>query len=580
MPAMGKGIAFGASRGSEDAPRMRAVYLVAACLYPVWHLLAPAGARDPWLVWWIVAAVWAALVLATRLSRPLERRFTDILPLCCWIVTAHLFTLAAANEMHPFYAVGSAIAVLAGTAAIRSQAGTVAYAVFVVAIGAGWFVASRDPLMLAYWGGLLPLLALAYLRLAAQVSRQRLAEEYRDRLESQVAERTRALRDANEHLRAEMAERERLQAELRLSHQMEAVGRLAAAVSHEFNNLLCTIGVYSEVILEQLSEDSALRRDIAQIQHAHRQATALSRQLLALSRPGQTCFESVNLNAIAERMRPALERLLGPEVRLALRLAPEPCLVWANPDGIEQILVNLALNARAAMPGGGTLAIETSPDAANVVLAVSDTGIGMDAATRERAFEPFFTTRAAGTGLGLSIVHSLVQQSEGRVRVESEPGSGTRFVLCWPRALAELRRLPADPEPRASDTGGETILLVEDQEDLRAGLRRILTEAGYRVLEAPDGVHALEVASTRGKDVNLVVSDVVMPQMGGFELAERLSIEHPGLPILFVSGQLRHPSARGRELPAGAHLLEKPFTPRDLRSRVRQLLDAQPAHSQ
>jgi len=376
-----------------------------------------------------------------------------------------------------------------------------------------------------------------------------------------------------------MEERERLEDELRLSHQLEVVGRLAAAVSHEFNNLLCTIGVYAELLLDQLPATSELRREVGQIQNANRQATAISRQLLALSRPGQVRFESVDLNSVVERLRPALRGMLGPDVTLEIRLARGSCLLWANADAIEQILVNLALNARDAMARGGTLAITTSSNADSVGLSVADTGHGMDAATRERAFEPFFTTKAAGTGLGLSIVHTLVSQARGRVRIESERGRGTRFEFAWPRTLAEAHELPAGAEPQPTEAGSETILLVEDQDELRAGLGRILAGAGYRVLEASDGEQALEVVTTREEDVQLVVTDVVMPRMGGFELAEKLSAVRPGVPILFVSGQLRHPSVQGRELPPGASVLEKPFSAGDLRRQVRQLLDARRTHT-
>jgi signal transduction histidine kinase/CheY-like chemotaxis protein len=571
--------AFSASRVGEDLARVRALYLVAGLLYPAWHLLAPAGSRDPWLTWWIVSSLWVTGVLGSRLSRRLDRNLRDVLPLSTWLVSGHLFVLAARNDMHPFYAIGSAMAVVAAIVTVPSQTGLLAYSAYVVTLGGGLFASSRNPLMLAYWGGLAPLLALAYYRRTAHQAAKRLADEYRDRLESQVADRTRALSEANEQLREEMERRERLETELRVSHQMEAVGRLAAAVSHEFNNLLCTIGIYSELILEQLPAESELRREIGQIQHAHRQATALSRQLLALSRPNHIRFESVDLGAVVERMRPALQRMLGSTATLDLRLAPEPCLVWANPDVIEQILINLALNARDAIPLGGTVTIATSSGTADVSLEVSDTGIGMDRETRERAFDPFFTTKTTGTGLGLSIVHSLVSQSDGRIQIDSEQGCGTRFQLSWPRALAEQRVQNSRAERSAPEAGSETILLVEDQKELRAGLRRILAAAGYRVLEAPDGQQALEIANARGDDIQLVVSDVVMPAMDGFELAERFSAGHPGVPILFVSGQLRHPSIQGEGLPAGASVLRKPFSPHDLRSRVREILDAHPTHS-
>jgi signal transduction histidine kinase/CheY-like chemotaxis protein len=579
MGGMGSEIAVDRTRGGVEASPPTRIYLLAGLLYPVWFLFTPAGANDSWLVWWIVAGIWIAIVAAGQGAAQLERHLAEVLPLCTWLVTGHLFALAAQNAMHPFYAVGSAMAVLAAIAVIRSRRGLLAYSGFVVLLAGGLFVRQPDRLALAYWGGLLPLLVLAYYRLAAQEAAGRLAAEYRDRLESQVAERTQALRASNESLRRAMEERERLEGELRISQQMEVVGRLAAAVSHEFNNLLCTIGVYAELLQDQLPASSELRREVAQIQNANRQATAISRQLLAISRPGQVRFESVDLNAVVERMRPALRGMLGPEVTLEIALAREPCLLWANPDTMEQILVNLVLNARDAMPRGGRLSIATASNDESVVLTVADTGDGMDAETRERAFEPFYTTKATGTGLGLAIVHTLVTQAKGRVRIESERGRGTRFELSWPPALPEAGSLLARTEVPPPEAGCETILLVEDQEELRAGLGRILVGAGYRVLEASDGEEALEVVTKRGEEVQLVVSDVVMPRMGGFELAEGLSARRPGVPILFVSGQLRHPSVRGRELPPGAAVLEKPFSAGDLRRQVRQLLDARAAHA-
>ncbi|HEY8153687.1 MAG TPA: ATP-binding protein [Myxococcota bacterium] len=576
---MGIEISAGAARGGAQPSPPSSLNLLTSLIYPVWFVFGPAGANDPWWAWWIVSALLVAIVLSARLIPRFERHLPNVPAMCGWIVTAHLFALAATNGMHPFYAMGSVMAVLATIAAIRSRQGLLAYAGFVALLGIGFFLALPNLLQLAYWGGMVPPLALAYFWLAAQDSAARLAAEYRDRLESQVADRTRALRESNERLRSEMDARVRLEDELRLAHQMEVVGRLAAAVSHEFNNLLCTIGIYAELLLDQIPPGSEMRREVGQIQNAHRQATAISRQLLALSRPSQIQFECVDLNAVVERIRPTFRGMLGPEVALEIRLAPGSCLLWANPDALEQILVNLALNARDAMPGGGKLAITTSCSDDSVVLGVSDTGDGMDAATRERAFEPFFTTKATGTGLGLSIVHTLVSQSRGRARVESEPGRGTRFELSWPPALAEASALPNRAEPPPPEAGSETILLVEDQDGLRSGLGRILASAGYRVLEAADGVQALEVVTRRGEDVQLVVTDVVMPRMGGFELAEGLSVVRPGVAILFVSGQLRHPSLQGRELPAGASVLEKPFSAGDLRRQVRQLLDARAAHA-
>jgi len=404
-----------------------------------------------------------------------------------------------------------------------------------------------------------------------------------------VAERTEALSDANRRLRQEMEQRERLEGELRFSQKLEAVGRLAGGVAHDFNNLLTTIAIYADLLLAALPEDSPLRSDVAQIQKAGRQASTLTQQLLTFSRRREVETQLLDVKETVERTLKVIDHLLGEDTELVFRHDDARQTVRANADQLEQVLINLALNARDAMPGGGTFRIETrllrrdevpagergSDLGAEqfVLLAVTDTGVGMDAETRARAFDPFFTRKQVneGTGLGLSLVYGVVKQAGGRVRLLSEPGRGTRVEIYWPRA-AETAADPCDERAAPPARGGaERILLVEDDGDLRLSLERVLRSVGYRVTGAENAEAAL--AAARRDDFDLVVSDVVMPRMSGFDLIEKLSAARPDLRALLVSGQLNHPSLREHALPPGITLLSKPFSVDDLTSRVREILD-------
>jgi CheY-like chemotaxis protein len=372
---------------------------------------------------------------------------------------------------------------------------------------------------------------------------------------------------------------------------MDAIGRLAGGVAHDFNNLLTVILGYAEQILERLDGKEPLRGAALEIQAAAERAAGLTRQLLAFSRKQVLEPRVLDLNAVLSGTSGLLRRLISEDVQLDVRLEPELGRVLADELQIQQVIMNLAINARDAMPEGGRLTLTTAnatvddtpgprPVAVDpgqyVTLTVSDTGIGMDSATRARAFEPFFTTKEAGkgTGLGLATVYGIIRQSGGHIHVRSEPGQGTEFTIYLPR----LDAAPGLPEGRAASggmlRGHETILLVEDETSVRDMVRDTLERNGYRVLTAASGEQALERASAHAGPINLLVSDVIMPGMGGPELASRLEPLHPGLRVLHISGYtddaiLRHGVRAGLTA-----FLQKPFTLDALVRKMRDVLDA------
>ncbi|MCM2270812.1 MAG: response regulator, partial [Thermoanaerobaculia bacterium] len=394
--------------------------------------------------------------------------------------------------------------------------------------------------------------------------------------------------DISARYRAE-SERARLEAQFRQAQKMEAVGRLAGGVAHDFNNLLSVILGYAEVAMARDGLDDATRADVAEIRRAGESAAALTRQLLAFSRQQVLSPVVLDLNAVVAPLEPMLARLLGEDVVVRLRLAPALGRVEADAHQIEQVVMNLAVNSRDAMPDGGHLTIETADvelDAAYaeqhvgvepghyVMLAISDDGHGMDAATRERLFEPFFTTKEAGkgTGLGLATVYGIVKQSGGHIWIYSESGQGTTFRIYLPRTDGAAPAVVARP-PAAPRGGDETVLVVEDQEALRQLLGRLLSAAGYRVLTASNGAEALALSAAHAGAVDLVLTDVVMPEMGGLELMARLRERHPELRVLFMSGYTEETVARHGVLDPARNFLGKPFTAAELARRVRTLLD-------
>jgi two-component system, cell cycle sensor histidine kinase and response regulator CckA len=409
-------------------------------------------------------------------------------------------------------------------------------------------------------------------------------------LERRVAERTDELQlEIAERFRAEEA-LQRTEEQLRQAQKMEAIGRLAGGIAHDFNNVLSVVLSYCDLMLDQVPAKSPLRGDLEEVRRAGERSATLTQQLLAFSRQQVLQPRVLDLNDVVGGMRRMLQRLLGEDVELELRCAPRLDKVRVDPVQIEQVLLNLAVNARDAMPAGGRLTIETDNvelDARfaaehlgvrpgpHVILAVSDTGMGMDSETRARIFEPFFTTKekGKGTGLGLSTAFGIVKQSGGSIWACSEPGKGATFKVYLPATLDAPDSLPA-PQPAFKLKGSETVLIVEDEDQVRLLAAGILRKFGYRVLEARMAREAIAVAKAEEGPVDLLLTDVVMPGMAGPVLAEKLVAMRPGLQVLFMSGHT-DAAVRHRVLEGGAAFLQKPFIPEVLARRVRQVLDGE-----
>ena len=377
-----------------------------------------------------------------------------------------------------------------------------------------------------------------------------------------------------ERKRAEQALR-RSEEQLRQAQKMEAVGRLAGGIAHDFNNLLTVITSYGDLLLEDLAPDDSRRDDVDQIRKAAEGAAALTRQLLAFSRQQVLEPKVVDLRAILAGTEKLLRRLIGADVHLAMPLAPDLGAVKADPGQLEQIIINLAVNARDAMPGGGRLTIEAANMVVEarpgryVMLAVSDTGIGMDEQTKARVFEPFFTTKETGkgTGLGLATVYGIVKQAGGFITVDSEPGRGTTFKVYLPRVDEPVAPAIARPAPAEPRRGTETVLVAEDAPSVRLVTRQVLERYGYTVLEAPTGDIALRLAAKHHGPIHLLLTDVVMPGLSGRQLAGQLSLLRSEMKVLYVSGY-------ADTVEPGAAYLQKPFAPEALARRVRDVLDA------
>jgi signal transduction histidine kinase/ActR/RegA family two-component response regulator len=392
----------------------------------------------------------------------------------------------------------------------------------------------------------------------------------------------------------DITERRRLEEQVRQSQKLEAVGRLAGGVAHDFNNLLTVVSGYAELLAVNPTLDRRGQEAVAEVKAAADRAISLTRQLLAFSRNQMLQPRAIDLNGVIAEINKLIRRLIGEDIALTTHLAADLGPVTADPGQVEQVILNLAVNARDAMPRGGALTITTGnatvgpaaqaqpglPPGRYALLTVADTGCGMDEATKARIFEPFFTTKepGKGTGLGLAVVHGIVAQSGGHIDVQTAPGRGTTFRILLPQAEGPVPPPAAARAAPGKPAGGtETVLLVEDEDAVRAFAARVLQTYGYQVLEARDGAEAQQVAARDGRAPDLMVTDVVMPGLSGLELARRLGPARPGMKVLFMSGHTDDAITRRGVLSPEASFLHKPFTPEELAGKVREVLDRAPS---
>jgi two-component system, cell cycle sensor histidine kinase and response regulator CckA len=391
------------------------------------------------------------------------------------------------------------------------------------------------------------------------------------------------LRDITEH--------KLLEAQFLQAHKMEAVGALAGGVAHDFNNILNVIMGYAEILLDEFDSKNPMRKDLEQIRQAGLRAASLITQLLAFSRKQILQPEILDLNTVITNTSSMLRRLIGEDIELISNTCPDLGMVNADPGKIQQVIMNLAINARDAMPQGGTLILETAnvdfdesyilehpiaKPGSFVMLAVSDSGIGMDAKIQARIFDPFFTTKelGKGTGLGLSTVYGIVKQSDGFIWVYSEPGKGATFKIYLPRVEGRAVEKPVEKRTEYGIRGSETILVVEDEESVRDLACRILQDRGYTVLSAPNGKAGLEIASRFDGAIDMVLTDVVMPGMSGTDFVFRLKQDRPDTKVLYFSGYTNNAIIRNGNLDSKAAFLQKPFNNEDLAQKVRQIIES------
>src|SRR5271170_427059 len=388
----------------------------------------------------------------------------------------------------------------------------------------------------------------------------------------------------------DITERRKLESDLQQAHKMDAIGRLAGGVAHDFNNLLLVISAYAELMLDSLAETSPLRRNVAEIMGASRRAADLTRQLLAFGRKQMQSLQILDLNTVIGEITGMLPRLIGEDIELVFTPAKDLGKVKADAIQIEQVVMNLAANARDAMPAGGTLSIETAmvrvdesyvqrhaivPSGDYVLLTVTDSGQGIAPQHMAHIFEPFYTTKEAGkgTGLGLATVYGIVKQNGGFVWVYSEPGLGTTFKVYLPQVQPLSREVSVLKLAELSPHGCETLLLVEDEASVRLASSQFLTRSGYTVVEASNGEEALRVSRAHPGQIDLMVTDVVMPKMGGPTLAQWLADERPNMKVLFVSGYAENTVLRHGKIDVATRFLQKPFSGKMLARKVREVLE-------
>jgi len=389
----------------------------------------------------------------------------------------------------------------------------------------------------------------------------------------------------------DITEHRKLESDLRQAQKMDAIGKLAGGVAHDFNNLLLVISAYAELMLDALAQEDPLRRNVGEIMTASRRAADLTRQLLAFGRKQMQVLQVLDLNTVIGEIATMLPRLIGEDIELVFVAGQDLGKVKADPVQIEQVVMNLAANARDAMPEGGTLTIETAtvqvdesyvqrhsivPEGDYVLLTVADSGQGIAAKHLAHIFEPFYTTKEAGkgTGLGLATVYGIVKQNGGFVWVYSEPGLGTTFKIYLPQVHSPASEVRITKPVEISPQGCETLLLVEDEASVRQASLQFLTRSGYNVLEANDGEDALHTSRSHPGPIHLMITDVVMPRIGGPKLAERLAHERPDMKVLFVSGYAENTVPQHGNIDVATRFLQKPFSLKMLARKVRDVLEA------
>ena len=410
----------------------------------------------------------------------------------------------------------------------------------------------------------------------------------------EVAVVTRAFGRMRDSLQKGQLEHKELEERLRQAHKMEAVGRLAGGVAHDFNNLLTIIRGHADLLTDRVTADEGSKRNAQQIQKATGRAVSMTRQLLAFSRMQVLQPRILDLNFVVAEMGKMLPRLIGENIEYSFEPDPQLANIKADPSQVEQVLLNLAVNARDAMPNGGKLTVKTSnvemevsaaarrpsmTPGKYVLLSVSDTGDGMDSETKAHIFEPFFTTKEVGkgTGLGLATVYGIVKQSGGFIWVESSPGTGATFEIYFPEESGPASEIEKVSATKARPRGSETILVVEDESGVRDLACQFLRSSGYTVLEAVDGVEALEISARYSGTIHLLLSDMIMPRMGGAELTQRIRAARPETKVVLMSGYAEYAEANnGKESPQVPRI-QKPFSLTSLAEKVRKVLTEQPA---
>jgi CheY-like chemotaxis protein/anti-sigma regulatory factor (Ser/Thr protein kinase) len=377
-------------------------------------------------------------------------------------------------------------------------------------------------------------------------------------------------------IKRDLTEAKQLEAQLLQSQKMEVVGRLAGGIAHDFNNLLTVINGTAELMASSLPEGHPLRPDLREIELAGSRAATLTRQLLAFSRKQVLTPEVLDLTTLLADLRSMLQRMIGEDITLTIVPARNGSWIRADKGQIEQVLMNLVVNSRDAMPHGGTVTITTGDDLdpGHVLIEVRDTGTGMDEATLARLFEPFFTTKeqGKGTGLGLATVYGIVRQSGGTIDVQSSPGAGSTFRIRLPRVAADAPAHP--PRTPAGTSGNETILVVEDEDRVRQMTGRMLESSGYRVLTASSGAQAMRILEAHSQPVHAMLTDVVMPGMSGPELVQRAAGVRPDLRVVYMSGHTDNEALRVAVFSKTARFIGKPFAREDLARLIRDTLDA------